>query len=502
MKVELKDIHKHFGAVRANDGVTFCVEPGTIHGLLGENGAGKSTLMKILSGFISADRGEILLDGRQVSMTSPAQAVALGVGMLYQDPLDFSALTVLDNFVLGSPSGLTPDRRGARHALRDLANQFDFTLDPDVHVADLSIGERQQLEIARLLWLGARTLVLDEPTTAISAQQREKLFAALRRLAQEGKSVIFVSHKLEEVEALCDEVTVLARGCVTGHAQKPYATNELVLMMFGQDIPRIKREAQPPSNHTPVLLLERVTVSDWRLEMRNLSLQVMPGEVIGLAGLEGSGQLLLLQACAGLRKPMAGKLNFRGEDMTGESYLDFLEAGVAYMPAGRLEEGLIQGLTIAEHVALTEFFESGQGFMVDWARADRSAASRIESYQIKGRPASRVEELSGGNQQRVLLALLPPQLQLLLMEHPTRGLDIESAEHIWGLLLERTRLETAIMFISSDLEELLDRSDRILVFFGGQVSSPLDAREINVEQLGELIGGKGFSYGNQSQPSD
>ncbi len=496
MRVELREIHKRFGSVHANNGITLKVTPGTIHGLLGENGAGKSTLMKILNGFIAADSGEILLDGKPVTMTSPAQAVALGVGMLYQDPLDFPALTVLDNFVLGCSPALVPDRRRARRDLRDLCSQFDFTLDPDAHVSDLSIGERQQLEIVRLLWLGARTLVLDEPTTAISAQQRDKLFVALRKLAEGGKSVIFVSHKLEEVETLCDEVTVLSRGRVTGHAQQPYSTEKLVQMMFGQDIPRVRRQVQLVTTAEPLLRLERVTVSDWRLEIRNLNLDVMPGEVIGMAGLEGSGQLLLLQACCGLRPPTSGRIWLAGKDVTGQSYHRLRAAGVAYMPAGRLEEGLIADMTLTEHLALAEY---QGGFFVDWPQAAQSAARGIERYHIKGQPTSRVEELSGGNQQRTLLALLPSQLQLLLMEHPTRGLDVESAEHIWGLLLERTQQGTAIIFLSSDLDELLDRSDRILVFFGGRVSAPLNARQINVEQLGELIGGKGFGGGGADE---
>jgi simple sugar transport system ATP-binding protein len=492
MKVELRDIHKHFGPVRANDGITLHVRPGTIHGLLGENGAGKSTLMKILSGFISADSGAILFDDKPTSLTSPAEAVARGVGMLYQDPLDFPALTVLDNFILGSSPRFVPDRHRARRELAELAAGFDFKLDPDAHVTDLSVGERQQLEIIRLLWLGARTLILDEPTTAISAQQRDKLFAALRKLAGQGRSVIFVSHKLEEIKTLCDEVTVLNRGRVTGHAQQPYSTEKLVQMMFGQDVPRVKRQPQPVQAGGPVLQLEHVVTSDWRLELRDVCLDVMPGEVIGLAGLEGSGQLLLLQVAAGLRKPTAGRVIFSSADMTGQPYRRFLQAGVAYMPAARLEEGLVPGLTITEHVALAERGGFREGFIVDWAHTARSAASRIEHYHIKGRPASRVEELSGGNQQRTLLALLPPHLQLLLLEHPTRGLDIESTEYIWGLLQERTRLGTAIIFISSDLEELLDRSDRILVFFAGRVAPPLDARQVNMEQLGEFIGGKEF----------
>ena len=487
MRVELYNVHKHFGLVRANDGITLCVEPGTLHGLLGENGAGKSTLMKVLSGFISADSGAIRLDGKPVRMTSPAEAVALGVGMLHQDPLDFAALSVLDNFLLGSPGGLMPDRARARRELLELAAQFDFSFDPDAAVSGLSIGERQQLEIVRLLWLGVRVLILDEPTTAISAQQKAKLFTALRKLAAQDKTVIFVSHKLEEVEEVCNKVTVLARGKVTGEVMMPCPTDKLVQMMFGQVITLGKRS--PVSLGELVLQLDRLTVSDWRLEVKDFSLEVGAGEVIGLAGLEGSGQRLVLQVCSGLIRPLAGRVRITGRDMTGQPYRRFLETGVAYMPAGRLEEGLIGGMTLTEHTALAE---RQQPFLVNWQQAEQTAVQRIGKYNIKGQPVTRVEELSGGNQQRTLLALLPPQLKVLVMEHPTRGLDIESTEYIWRLLLSRTEQGAAIIFASSDLDELLDRSDRILVFFGGRVAPALDARKATVEQLGELIGGKGF----------
>lgn len=486
MKVELKAIHKYFGPVPANDGVTFSAEPGSLHGLLGENGAGKSTLMKVLSGSLSPDSGEILLDGRPVSFDSPARAVQLGVGMLHQDPLDFPPLSVLDNFLLGSPGRWRLDRSAVWRQLLALLQQFDFQFDPDAPVSDLSIGERQQLEIARLLWLGVRVLILDEPTTVISAQQRAKLFSALRRLAEEGKTVIFVSHKLEEVTSLCHKVTVLSHGKVTGEATMPCPTDRLVQMMFGQSITIRKRSDAHPGE--PILETDRLAVSDWRLEVRDFSLNVSAGEVIGLAGLVGSGQHLVMRASAGLLRPKAGRMRVAHRDMTGEPYHQFLEAGVIFMPAGRLEEGLIAGMTWTEHVALVERHSP---FWIDWPRVARKAAQCIREFNIKANPDSFVEELSGGNQQRTLLALIPPHPRLLLLEHPTRGLDVESTESIWGLLLDWTRSGTAIVFMSSDLDELLDRSDRILVFFGGRVRV-LDARQATVEQLGEAIGGQGF----------
>jgi ABC-type uncharacterized transport system ATPase subunit len=486
MKVGLIDIHKYFGSIRANDGVTLSVETGTLHGLLGENGAGKSTLMKILSGFLSPDRGEILLDDKPVRFNSPAQSVALGIGMLHQDPLDFPALRVIDNFLMGSPGRWLLDRHQGRQKLIELASQFEFKLDPDAFVSELSIGERQQLEIVRLLGLGAKVLILDEPTTAISAPQREKLFAALRQLTEEGKTVIFVSHKLEEAKSLCSKVTVMAHGKVTGEVAMPCPTEELVQMMFGQTI-TVGNCCSVVLGQS-VLELEDITVGDWRLNVKNLSLEVRSGEVIGFAGLEGSGQQLVLKACAGLLKPSAGSIRIATQNMTGKPYRHFIEAGVAYMPAGRLEEGLFTGMTLKEHVALVN---QHPPFFIDWDLAVKSANQRIEAYHIKGQPDTLTEELSGGNQQRTLLALLPPQPKLLLMEHPTRGLDIESTEYIWRLLLNQTQEGTALLFISSDLDELIDRSNRILVFFSGKVQM-MKTCEVNLLQLGEAIGGKGF----------
>jgi general nucleoside transport system ATP-binding protein len=487
MRVELKDIHKSFGPVRANDGISLVAAAGTIRGLLGENGAGKSTLMKILSGFSTPDGGQILLDGAPVSVTSPAEAIRLGIGMLHQDPLDFPRLLVLDNFLLSSPGRWIADRRRARDALSALAGRFAFTLDPDSTCSSLTVGERQQLEIVRLLWLGARVLILDEPTSAISAPQRITLFAAIRTMAEEGKVVFFVSHKLEEVQSLCDTVTVLRRGRVAGELSMPYATGRLVELMFGRDPQRAPRARVSPG--APALELAGVTLSDARLTVADLSFQVRAGEVVGLAGLEGSGQHQFLQACAGLVRPAAGRVRVAGHDMTGRPFREFLAAKVAYVPAGRLGEGLIPGLTITEHVALAD---RRRVVFVDRRAAAQSAAQRIREFGIRGTPRTVVEELSGGNQQRTLLALLPDDLAALLVEHPTRGLDVESAEYVWGRLLERRTRGTGIMFASSDLDELLDRSDRILVFFTGRVAGPLDASRTSVAQLGELIGGAGF----------
>jgi ABC-type uncharacterized transport system ATPase subunit len=487
MQIEVRDIRKYFGAVRANDGISVVIHGGAILGILGENGAGKSTLMKILSGFLAPDGGAVFIDGRRVEITSPDRAIQLGIGMLHQDPLDFSSMTVLDNFLAGSPRGPLLRRRRVLEEFRDLCSRFGFSIDPHARVASLSVAERQQLEILRLLWLGVQVLILDEPTTAISAIQRTKLFETLRKLAEQGKTVLFVSHKLEEVEELCHRVVVLRKGKVVGDMTAPFDSRELVRLMFGQVLPPHRREDVELGR--PVMVLEKVTVSDARITISDLTLEIRSGEVIGLAGLEGSGQRQFLWACSGLLPPTGGRMLLDGKDVTALSYHGFMRAGVAYVPAERLGEGLIPGLTITEHVALAQ---AGRKLLVDWVEAGRKAEMLVKEFNIVGHRSTPVQHLSGGNQQRLLLALLPQGLRLLLMEHPTRGLDLESSEFIWGRLLERRRDGTAIVFASSDLEELMERSDRILVFFGGRVSRPLEARQTSAEELGYLIGGVGL----------
>jgi simple sugar transport system ATP-binding protein len=487
MRIELRDIHKTFGPVRANAGITLDVPAASIQGILGENGAGKSTLMKILSGFIRPDAGEIALDGKPVAIHSPADAIRNGIGMLHQDPLDFPPMKLLDNFILGRGEGMFPDRRSAAREFRELAARFEFSLDPDGYVDSLTVGERQQLEILRLLWLGARSLILDEPTTGISQPQKERLFATLGKLAAQGMTILFVSHKLEDVESLCSRIAVLRQGTLAGAAEPPYSTSDLVRMMFGKEIAVGGRLATGKGEE--ILTLRGVCLEGPRMQIQGISFHVRAGEVVGLAGMEGSGQAVFLSACAGLVRPVSGRLRVRRRDLTGQSHHRFKNEGVAYLPAARLERGLVPGLTVSEHFVLSE---GEKGLFIDRRKAAEISQERIAGFNIKGTPASKVESLSGGNQQRMLLALLRTPLSLILLEHPTRGLDIESTLYIWGKLKERCARGAAILFISSDLDEVLQYSDRILVFFAGRVSPPLDAERLGVERLGELIGGKGW----------
>lgn len=489
MHVELKNIHKHFGKVHANKDICLNIPSGSIQGVLGENGAGKSTLMKILSGFIQADAGsQIILDGKPVVMHSPADAIRYGIGMLHQDPLDFPPMRILDNFLLGLPGKFFPNQKKAMQDFNALAKEYGFALDPESYVDALTVGERQQLEIMRLLFLGAKILILDEPTTGISAAQKEKLFATLKKLAEQSITIIFVSHKLEDVESLCGQVAVLRAGELVGELKPPYVTAKFIEMMFGKAITLGEKQSLAQTELT--LLLDNIALEDARLKIKGVNLEVRAGEVIGLAGMEGSGQDLFMRACAGLARTVGGRIQLKGQDLSGKSYHVFKRKGVNFLPAARLEEALVPGLNLMEHFILAE---RPAGIFIDQTAGEKLAEERIRAFNIRGAPLSKIESLSGGNQQRAELALLQTPLSLILLEHPTRGLDIESVIYIWSKLKERCAQGSAVIFISSDLDEILQYSDRILVFFAGQVSQPIDASKTNVEQLGQLIGGKGWA---------
>lgn len=487
MNVELVHVNKSFGPVHANDDICLDIPTGVIQGILGENGAGKSTLMKILSGFYTADSGQILLDGNPVQIKSPSNANDYGIGMLHQDPLDFPSMRVVEDLIIGSKGGIFPDSKQTITQFLDLQDKFGFKIDPTTHVDTLTVGERQQLEILRLLMLGAKVLILDEPTTGISMHQKTKLFETLKKLAAEGMSIIFVSHKLEDVEFLCDKIAVFRQGKMVGEVRPPYVTDQLVELMFGKSIkldPRTLLE-----NCESALVIMNISIDDVRLQMKNINLEVNCGEVIGLSGMEGSGQRQLLRVLGGLMRPVTGEIVLKGKKLSGKPYKEFINSGVSYVPASRMEEGLVPGLSLTDHFVLSE---KQKGFFIDRDKAHIVTKQRIADFNIKGRPNSTVESLSGGNQQRALLAMLREPLTMILLEHPTRGLDIESSIWIWNKLKERCKNGSIVFFISADLEEILHYSDRVLVVYNGLVSEPLNAADTTVEQLGQLIGGKGF----------
>ncbi len=546
MNVELRGISKYFGPLKANDDISFTFEAGHIYAILGENGAGKSTLMKILSGYQAATRGQILIDDRPAHLDTPNQAIAHGIGMLYQDPLDFAPLTVLENYILGRPGGTLLNRGEMQSDLVQRCNMLGFQLNPHAPIETLTVGERQQLEVVRLISLGVRFLILDEPTTGISAEQKAQLFATLKRLAREqDMTIVLVSHKLEDVEELCDEVLVLRRGRLVGNEVLPCPTDRLVELMFGKRIDEVvPKEVQTGK---PVLQVRRLSVYARLFSIAGIDLDVHEGEVIGLAGLDGSGQVEFMREIAGLGRPtwadhVAGGLTLvalwlafnqmldessavlnlarataiilillpmvyvawqliqqrfvetqtaevrlDGKDIGWRGYRDLQGWGVSYLSSGRLEEGLVSGLTVMEHVALAR---RSPWPWINWLGAWRRARSVIQTYNVKGQPLDPIQNLSGGNQQRVAVGLVPDQIRVLFLENPTRGLDVESAQRIWSLLLKRREQGACIIFSSPDLDEIIDYSDRILVFSSGRVTLVEHAHEITTSRLGELIGGK------------
>ena len=490
-RLHVDAVSKRFGSVLANDAVSVEVGAGSIHGLVGENGAGKSTLAKILSGYQPADEGTIRLDGEPLVLRSPADALAAGIGLLHQDPLTLGAMTVLENFQLGTTAGafLHPDDAAA--TLRETADHLGFRLEPGRLVRTLSVGERQQLELVRLLAMGVTTLMLDEPTTSISGPQRDLLFTALRRLVAEGLSVIYITHKLEEIDELCDRVTVLRAGAVVDDTTVPVDRDRLVRAMFGE-IPELGSRASVDRGAT-VLRLRGVAGSDGGVAVAPVDLEVGAGEVVGLAGVDGSGQRTLLRMLAGTAPVGAGAVELHGDDLTNVSLADRRARRVEYLPADRLHDGLLPGLDLVEHALIAGRVPRRTGwrrFFLDRAAAADTAGAAIETFRIKATEASIPEELSGGNQQRVLLSLMPDEIDLLLLEHPTRGLDVSSGEWVWEQLSARRERGAVVIFASADLDELRRWSDRILVFFGGAVLAEVASADADADRLGRFIGGE------------
>ena len=485
MHIQLKDIHKYFGSVHANDGISLTIEPGLILGLLGENGAGKSTLMKILSGLICMDSGEILINGEKQKLDSPLDALRLGIGMLHQDPHDFPSMEIKEDLQIWNQRSGVKKNHNDWQQLEAIQKDLGFHIDLNGIVGDLTVGERQQLELIRLLWLGVELLILDEPTTGISTSQQEILFSALKKLAAQDKTIIFVSHKLEEVKELCGRAVVLRKGCLIGEQQTPFDENDLVKLMFGRQITRTRISQTSTKNVS--MTVKDLNIDDFRIVIEDVNFELFKGEVIGLAGMEGSGQRQFLQTLAGLRQPTGGQIIFDDQVISGKSCYEFQKHGIYYVPSARMEEGLVPGMTLEEHFILSD---CGKSLFIDNKRSRKITKERIERFNIKGGIATNSEELSGGNQQRLLLSLLQDPAHLLLLENPTRGLDIESANWIWSILLKRCQLGTSIIFSSADLDELTFYADRILVFFSGRISQPLVSSDLNEEKLGRMIGGK------------
>jgi simple sugar transport system ATP-binding protein len=493
----MSGITKRYPGVIANNRISLDVRAGEIHALLGENGAGKTTLMNVLFGLARPDEGEILLDGKPVQITDPADAISRGIGMVHQHFMLIPVLTVAENILLGAETMANPvflDRREARRRIIELGKRFGFEIDPDAKVETLSVGWQQRVEILKALYREARILVLDEPTAVLTPQETVEIFAVLRRLAAEGQSIIFISHKLYEVLEIADRITVIRRGEVVG-SRLPSETNEddLAALMVGREVQlAVERGVSQPGE--PVLNVENLSVRSDRGQdaVRGVSFSVRAGEILGIAGVAGNGQDELVEAITGLRHSHGGAVHLSGQNITNWSVRERREHGLGYVPGDRQKYGLILGFPISDNLVLTRYYSRpfAQGVQRVDAAIEKWAQEKIKEFDIRtpswGVPAG---TLSGGNQQKVIVAReFSRDVQLMVLDQPTRGLDVGSIEFIHKQAVHKRDAGTGILLLSAELDEILELSDRIAVMYRGEIVALVDGRPAaNKEEIGLLM---------------
>ena len=494
--LEMRGITKRYPGVVANNGINLQIKPGEIHALLGENGAGKTTLMNVLYGLATPDEGEILLDGQLVRIAGPADAIARGINMVHQHFMLVPVLTVAENILLGEETMANPvflDRREAHRRIVDLGRRFGFEIDPDVKVGSLSVGWQQRVEILKALYRNARILVLDEPTAVLTPQETEEIFAVLRRLASEGHSIVFISHKLYEVLEIADRITVIRRGRVVGE-RNPAETDEddLAELMVGREVQLVvDRGTSHPA--APMLKIAGLSASDDRGQrtVNGVDFEVRAGEIFGIAGVAGNGQDELVETIFGLRRPDSGTVSLDGVDVTGRSPRQMNEAQVAYVPADRHRFGLILSFPLSDNLVLTSYYRApyAAGLRRNREVIDRDAASSVKRFDIRApSPGVKAGTLSGGNQQKVVVAReFDRELKLLILDQPTRGLDVGSIEFIHRQVIAKRDAGTAVLLVSAELDEVLELSDRIGVMYGGRIVAVVDGPTADKNAIGLLM---------------
>jgi general nucleoside transport system ATP-binding protein len=496
--VELRGIVKEFPGVLANDDVHFDLRPGEVHALLGENGAGKTTLMNVLAGLVHPDAGTIAIEGAATELRSPRDAIDRGIGMVHQHFRLVDRFTAAENVTLGwhTPRALIRPRELERDIAR-LSEDYRMRVDPGRPIWQLSVGEQQRVEILKNLYRGANVLILDEPTAVLTPQEAVQLFDSLRGMAGEGRGIVFITHKLEEVMNVADRVTVLRRGRHVATIDKRHTSEaELARLMIGRDLPR-PPEPTPREPGAAVLRLEAVEADDERglPALSGISLEVREGEILGIAGVAGNGQRALAEIVVGLREIRAGRVVFDGKDISRWGIRRRIEAGIGYCPEDRLRFGVAPGLSIQDNLVSKSYRRApvGGGFMLDLGGARRHARELAERFDIRATDLDApVASLSGGNLQKVVLAReISANPRLLVAAQPTRGLDLGAAEATRRLLLEQREAGRAVLVISEELDELLALSDRIAVIYEGRITGTFPAHRVDEEEIGLLMAGRG-----------
>jgi len=476
MRLELRGITKHFGDLIANDQIDLTVEPGQIHALLGENGAGKSTLMNVLYGLLQPDAGEIRIDDRPIRIRSPRDAIEAGIGMVHQHFMLVPVFTVAENVMLGAE----PVKRGlldlasARRDVREVSARYGLAVDPDAVVEDLPVGVQQRVEIVKALTRDVRLLILDEPTAVLTPQETDELLGVLKALAQAGTSIVFITHKLREVRAVADRITVIRRGRTVGSVAPDTSVDELAALMVGRSVAlTVTKGLGSPGD--AVLSTSGLTVVDDRGQraVDGVDLEVHAGEVLGVAGVQGNGQTELVEAIMGLRPVTAGSVQLGGESIAGWPTRRILHHGVGYVPEDRSVDGLIREFTVAENLVLDRYhnppYASGLALRPEEIEAGAQRAVAAFDIRTTGTQAP-VSSLSGGNQQKVIMAReLSRPLKLLVAAQPTRGVDVGSIEFLHKRLVDERDRGTAVLLVSSELDEVLGLADRVAVMYRGRI---------------------------------
>jgi simple sugar transport system ATP-binding protein len=496
MKLELRGITKRFGSLVANDHIDLVVNSGEIHALLGENGAGKSTLMNVLYGLYTAEEGDIVLDGVVHKFKGPGDAMAAGIGMVHQHFMLIPVFTVAENVVLGhEPTGIldTLDLDTARKRVREISDRFGFEIDPDALVEDLPVGAQQRVEIIKALARDAKVLVLDEPTAVLTPQETDELMGIMKGLAKAGTSIVFITHKLREVQAVADRITVIRLGAVVGEAKPTDSAETLATMMVGRAVDLSVNKKAPKRGESGLSVSGLTVIGDRNNKVvDDVSFEVHAGEVLAIAGVQGNGQTELAEALVGLRTPSAGSIHLGKMDITHSSVREVIDAGVGYIPEDRSKDGLVGDFTIAENFMINRSYGPpfAKGLTIDFANRERIATQLIRDYDV--RTPSQVtlaKKLSGGNQQKVVVAReLSRDLNLLIASQPTRGVDVGSIEFIHERIIATRDAGKPVLIVSTELDEVTALADRIAVMYRGRIVGIVDAKTSR-ETLGRMMAG-------------